>query len=745
MSERRVAYRVCPFCEATCGVEVEVEGKSIVRVRGDEQDPFSRGYICPKAYGLKELYEDRDRLRAPVRKTSTGWEEISWEEAYREVTARLLEIRERFGNRAVGIYTGNPMAHDFALLYADVLGRALPGRAVFNSAAVDHLPKVIATSLMLGGPWPVTRPVADIDRTQYFLVIGANPMISHGSLMTMPDAPGRLKAIIERGGKIVVIDPRRTETAKIASEHHFIRPGTDAAFLLALVHTLFDEGLVKLGAAAGITNGVESVETIAHDFAPGLVADFCGISADVIRRIAREFAAARSAACYGRLGTCVQEFGLLATWGVDLLNILTGNLDRSGGAMFTNAAASRVIAGNRFGKGKPFEFGRWKSRVSGKPETGGMIPSSTMAEEILTPGEGQVHAMILLMTNTLRSAANSDELERAFKQLDFLVALDFYINETTRHAHIILPTPSPAEQPHYEFGFYGMAVRHVAKWSQQIIPAPEGAPSAWQVLLRLSRGLMGMTDKSDRQFDDEMFTQLAASMVKRTPWEDLTLGEVVEKCSQTWGPERTIDLLLRIGPFGDGFGRRSDGLTLEKVKVAPHGLDLGPLEPRLPEVINTESGLIELAPSEITNDVTRLRERITQHRGGMVLIGRRQLRSHNSMTHNLPSLMKGRERCTLQVSRADAERLRLMDKARARVKSRVGCVEAPVEITDDLMPGVVSLPHGWGHDVQDSGMSVAKSHPGVNMNALTDNQVYDEASGTSVLVGIPVTVEPAAG
>ena len=745
MSERRVAYRVCPFCEATCGVEVEVEGKSIVRVRGDEQDPFSRGYICPKAYGLKELYEDRDRLRAPVRKTSTGWEEISWEEAYREVTARLLEIRERFGNRAVGIYTGNPMAHDFALLYADVLGRALPGRAVFNSAAVDHLPKVIATSLMLGGPWPVTRPVADIDRTQYFLVMGANPMISHGSLMTMPDAPGRLKAIIERGGKIVVIDPRRTETAKIASEHHFIRPGTDAAFLLALVHTLFDEGLVKLGAAAGITNGVESVETIAHDFAPGLVADFCGISADVIRRIAREFAAARSAACYGRLGTCVQEFGLLATWGVDLLNILTGNLDRSGGAMFTNAAASRVIAGNRFGKGKPFKFGRWKSRVSGKPETGGMIPSSTMAEEILTPGEGQVHAMILLMTNTLRSAANSDELERAFKQLDFLVALDFYINETTRHAHIILPTPSPAEQPHYEFGFYGMAVRHVAKWSQQIIPAPEGAPSAWQVLLRLSRGLMGMTDKSDRQFDDEMFTQLAASMVKRTPWEDLTLGEVVEKCSQTWGPERTIDLLLRIGPFGDGFGRRSDGLTLEKVKVAPHGLDLGPLEPRLPEVINTESGLIELAPSEITNDVTRLRERITQHRGGMVLIGRRQLRSHNSMTHNLPSLMKGRERCTLQVSRADAERLRLMDKARARVKSRVGCVEAPVEITDDLMPGVVSLPHGWGHDVQDSGMSVAKSHPGVNMNALTDNQVYDEASGTSVLVGIPVTVEPAAG
>jgi anaerobic selenocysteine-containing dehydrogenase len=740
MSQHRFGYRVCPFCEATCGVQVEVDGSSIVNVRGDKQDPFSRGYICPKAYGLKELYEDPDRLRKPLRRTSSGWEEITWDEAYHEVTTRLLHVRKQYGNRAVGIYTGNPMAHDFALLYADVLGRALPGRTVFNSTAIDHLPKIIATSLMFGGPWPATHPVADIDRTKYFLIVGANPAVSHGSLMTMPDAPGRLKAILKRGGKVVVIDPRRTETAKIASEHHFIRPGSDAAFLLAMVRTLFDERLIRLRAAGGLINRLEEMEAISRDFSPETVAEFCGIPPAVTRRIAREFAAADSAACYGRLGTCVQEFGLLSTWAVDLLNVLTGNLDRPGGAMFANPAVSRTV----LGKGKPFEFGRWKTRVSGRPETGGMVPCSTMAEEILTDGQGQIRAMILLMTNTLRSAANSNELERAFQQLDFIVALDFYINETTRYAHIILPTPSPAEQPHYEFALYGAAVRNVTKWSHPLVPPPEGVPSAWRVLLHLSRDLMGMSDKTDHEFDDVMFAQLVSAMLKRTEWNDLTLDEVMEKCGYTWGPERTVDFLLRIGPFGDGFGRKHDGLTLEKVKAAPHGLDLGALEPRLSQVINTRSGRIELVPPEISKDIPRLRERMAEQHDAMVLIGRRQLRSHNSTTHNLPALMKGRERCTLQVSPADATRLGLKNRHKARVSSCVGSLEARVEITSDLMPGVVSLPHGWGHDVRGSGMRVAKEHPGVNINALTDNQVYDEASGTAVVVGIPVTVEPIA-
>ena len=460
MSDRRVVHRVCPFCEATCGLVAAVEGDTIVSVRGDKQDPFSRGYICPKAYGLKELHHDPDRLRRPVRRTAQGWQEITWDEAYDEVASRLIAIREKYGNDAIGTYTGNPVVHDLgAVLYRPVLQRALASRSMFNASAIDTLPKIVQTGLMFGRHFPMAVPVPDIDRTQYLLIVGANPVVSHGSLMTMPDAPGRLKAVIERGGKVVVIDPRRTETAKIASEHHFIQPATDAAFLLAIVETLFEEDLIDLGAAAGLVGGLDTVRAVAAEFTPESVAMYCGIPAAVIRRIARELAAAESAACYGRLGTCVQEFGTLATWGCDLVNILTGNLDRPGGVMFTTPAAPIDAA---FPKGKGFEVGRWKSRVSGQPEVEGMIPSSTMAEEMLTEGDGRVRAMFLLMTNPLRSAANSRQLEEAFSRLDFLVAVDFYVNETTRHAHIILPTPAPSEQASYEVGLYLLAVRNVA-------------------------------------------------------------------------------------------------------------------------------------------------------------------------------------------------------------------------------------------------------------------------------------------
>src|SRR5262244_3397309 len=494
MSDRRTVHRVCPFCEATCGLSLAVEGETIESVRGDAHDPFSRGFICPKAYGLKQLHHDPDRLRRPVRRTAGGWTEITWDEAYAEVASGLTGVRARHGKDAIGMYSGNSMVHDLAFLYAPVLARALGSRNVFNPAAIDTLPKEVQTGLMFGGPFPMGIPVPDIDRTHHRLLVGANPAVSHGSLMTMPNAPGRLKDVVKRGGKVVVIDPRRTETAKLASEHHFIRPGTDAAFLLALVHTLFEEKLVRLGAADGLVAGLDTVEVAAREFVPERVAAFCGIAATVIRRIAREFAAADAAACYGRLGTCVQEFGTLASWGVDLVNVLTGNLDRPGGAMFPMAAAP--ITG--LFKSSPFTFGRWKSRVSGQPEVRGRIPSSAMAEEMLTPGEGQVRAMILLMTNPLRSAANSRQLERAFAGLDFIVAVDFYVNETTRHAHVILPTPSPAEQDNYEFGLYHLSVRNVAKWSEPATPRFD-APEAWEVVLRLGAIFMGLADRPTRE------------------------------------------------------------------------------------------------------------------------------------------------------------------------------------------------------------------------------------------------------
>jgi anaerobic selenocysteine-containing dehydrogenase len=741
MSDRRIVHRVCPFCEATCGLRVEVEGNSIVSVRGDKEDSFSRGYVCPKAHGLKELYDDRDRLRAPMRRTSRGWQEITWDDAYAELASRLLAIREKHGANAIGMYLGNPIVHDFALMYVPVLARAMGSRSIFNPATADTLPKEISTALMFGGPFPSMVPIPDIDRTDFLLIVGANPAVSHGSLMTMPDAPGRLKAVIERGGKVVVIDPRRTETAKLASAHHFIRPATDAGFLLAMVHTLFEEKLVDLGSVADMVNGVEEVRAIAHEFAPEAIAEYCGIEAATIRNLTREFAAAPSAACYGRLGTCVQEFGTLASWGVDLLNALTGNLDRAGGVMFTKAAASLAP----LSKGKFLEHGRFKSRVSGRPVSSGMLPSSTMAEEILTPGEGQVRAMILLMTNPIRSTANSEQLDAAFSSLDFLVAVDFYINETTRHAHLILPTPTAAEQSYYELGAYQLVVRNFTKWSPAAVSPPPGMPEAWQLMLKLIAIFMGLADRPLKDVDDTIFAQLARNLGKRNcPWPGLTFDEVAAKLDRSSGPERTIDMLLRVGPYGDGFGRRPDGLTLAKVREAEHGIDLGPHQPHLRDIINTASGKVELAPSLMKNDVARLRADIATRDHQMVLIGRRNLRTTNSFMHNLPALVKGRDVCTLLMSPGDAARIGLANGSSARITSRVGSVVAPVEVTEDVMPGVVSLPHGWGHNVESSRINVAKKHAGANINALTDDRAYDQASGSAVLFGTPVIVEPVA-
>ncbi|HEY9359382.1 MAG TPA: molybdopterin dinucleotide binding domain-containing protein, partial [Xanthobacteraceae bacterium] len=473
-------------------------------------------------------------------------------------------------------------------------------------------------------------------------------------------------------------------------------------------------------------------------FAPESVAGYCGIAAPVIRRIAREMSASDSAACYGRLGTCVQEFGTLTSWGCDLVNVLTGNLDRPGGVMFPMPAASLDAA---LPKRKGFKMARWSSRVGGQPEVEGMIPSSTMADEMLTPGDGQVRAMILLMTNPLRSALHSARLETAFAGLDFLVAIDFYVNETTRYADVILPTPSPAELASYELGFYHLSVRNVAKWSQAVVSPPRGAPETWQVLSTLSARLMGLQGGSEKNVDDFIFRRLAEGVVREDDrWPGLTVEEIVGTLGECVGPERIVDLLLRIGAHGDGFGRKPEGLTLAKVQASTHGIDLGPLQPRLPDIINTVGGMIELAPSMLLGDLARLRNRMMEPGRSMVLIGRRDLRTSNSFMHNLPALVKGPNRCTLQISPQDAAEIGAKNGSLVRVTSRVGSVVAPVEVTEDLMPGVVSLPHGWGHDVEDSRLTVAKAHPGVNTNVLTDDQAYDTPSGTAVLFGTPVSV-----
>ncbi len=745
-SRTETVHRSCPLCEAHCGIAVEVErpspgsrGGRVRSIRGDERDPHSRGYLCPKAYGLKGLHEDPDRLRAPLVKRDGAFQEAGWDEALDLVAERLRAIRDQHGADAIATYIGNPTAHDFGTsVYIPAFLRALGTRWRFSASSVDQLPKMLTSCLMFGAPLAI--PVPDLDHTDHLVVLGANPLASNGSLMTAPDVPRRLRALRERGGRLVVIDPRRSETARVADEHVFLRPGSDAFLLFGLVHVLFAEDLVAPGPLASCLQGLDEVRALAADFAPEAVAPRCGVPAETIRRLARELAAAPSAAVYGRIGTCTQEFGTLASWLVDVLNVLTGNLDRPGGALFPRAAHSPPVEGS--GKKGRVPYARWRSHVRGLPEFNGELPVAALAEEMDAAGEGRIRALVTVAGNPVLSTPNGARLAKALEGLDFMVSVDLYRNETTRYADVVLPTTTPLERSNYDFVFHQLAVRNGAKFSPAVFEPEGDLRQPWQVLGELAGRVNGVARPV---VDDLVLSALLGPAVgPGTPCPELTVEEARQQLDRYEGPERLLDLMLRTGPYGDRFDDGAEGLSLAKLAAQQHGCDLGPLAPRLPGMLTTASGAVELAPERIVGDVARLRAGLSAPAPGLVLVGRRHLRSNNSWMHNLRALAKGKERCVLTVHPQDAARLGLEDGKPARVSSRVGEVVAPVALDDGMMPGVVSLPHGYGHGEPGVELRVAReAQPGVNSNRLTDETLLDEPSGNAVLNGIPVEVSAA--
>ena len=703
-------YRACNLCEAICGLEIRVQDDEILSIRGDRQDPFSRGHICAKAVALKDVHEDPDRLRMPVRRVGTEYEEIGWDEAFDEAASRLKGIRDRHGRESLAVYLGNPSVHNWGtLLYGPMFLKALAPGNRFSATSVDQLPHHLAAYLMFGHQ--LLLPVPDIDRTDYLLMIGANPLVSNGSLMTVPDVRHRLRDLQAREGRLVVVDPRRTETAAVADEHLFIRPGTDALFLAALVHTLFDEALVRPGRLQAFTDGIHLVRLHVRPFSAEAVAAAVGIEAERIRVVARDFATADAAVAYGRMGVSVQEFGGLCQWLVNVLNVLTGNLDRRGGSMFTRPAVDLLQFRG------PGSYDRFRSRVRELPEFGGELPSAAMAEDMLAGGDDRIRAMVTVAGNPVLSTPNGRQLDEALAGLDFMVSVDFFVNETTRHAHIILPPTAALEHDHYDLVFNALAVRNVARYSKPLFEPGLETRHDWEIFLELARRLQ----------DGSLITRVK--------------GEIGRWQSMAFGPTGLLRLGLKRGPYGKRLGFR-------ELMSAEHGLDLGGLEPCLPERLTTEDKHIHLAPGIITADLGRLRRSLetmseAAENGTLTLISRRQPRSNNSWMHNCERLVKGRDRCTLLIHPRDASRLGLADGRKARIRSRVGEVTAPVEISDQIMPGVVSLPHGWGHDRPGVQLRVARRHPGTSVNDLTDHQRVDSLSGNAALSGVPVTVRPA--
>jgi len=693
MPETRV--HTCMLCEATCGISVQVEGGRVTGVRGDREDPFSRGHVCPKAAAIPDVMNHPDRIREPMRRVGDRWEPVSWDDALAEAAERITAIQRAHGRNAVGLYAGNPTVHGHgAVLGIPLLSKALGGRSRFSATSVDQLPQMLAALEMFGHQ--LLLPVPDVDRTAFFLVLGANPVASNGSLMTAPGIAHRLAALRARGGRLVVVDPRRTETAAVADLHLAVRPGGDAALLLGMLHVILGEGLDRPGRLADFTDGLDRLREIAARHPPERVAGRAGVAPGAIRSLAREFAASPGAVCYGRVGISTQEFGAIASWLVNALNVVTGNLDRAGGAMFTTPAADVVALNARLGS--LGSFGRFHGRVRGLPEFGGELPVATLAEEIDTPGDGQIRGLVTFAGNPVLSAPNGRRLDRALAGLDFQLSIDLFRNETTRHAHLILPPTFGLERDHYDLVFNTLAVRNVARYVKAAVAPPPGVRDDWDILLGLAFALRARGGGGRRR----------------------NLGATL-RVARALGPRRILGLLLRFGPHPLSIG------TLER---APHGLDLGPLEPRLPGRLFTPDRRIRLVPHVIEEDLARLDadlDAATVGRGGeMLLIGRRQLRSNNSWMHGCERLVKGPVTCTLMIHPEDAAARGIPAGGDVRVRSRVGEIRVPAALTDQVGRGVVCLPHGWGH---------------ASFNDLADEQRVDALCGNADFGGVPVSVE----
>jgi len=713
-------YRTCNLCEAMCGLEIVHRNGDILSVKGDVDDPFSRGHICPKAVALTDIYNDPDRLKQPVRRTKSGWQRVPWDEALDEVADRLKQVQGKHGNNAVAFYQGNPTVHNSGtMLFAPLFLKALRTQNRFSATSVDQLPHHFAAYFMFGHQ--LLLPIPDIDRTKHLLILGANPLASNGSLMTAPGFADRLNDLQKRGGRCVVVDPRRTETAAKADAHHFIRPGADALFLLGLLNTLFSENLVNRDELPNYLAGVDSIAQLVADFPPERCAETTGIDAPTIRKLARDFAAADSAVCYGRFGVSTQQFGAVCQWLINVLNTVTGNLDRPGGAMFTLPGIDTIQQTAK--QGRVGHYAKWTSRVRGLPEFGGELPVAVMAEEILTEGDGQIRALVTSAGNPVLSTPNGTQLDRALQQLEFMVSIDIYINETTRHADIILPPATGLETDHYDLAFHILAVRNTAKYSTALFQPANDAKYDWQIFDELRKRL----SKNGRS------TGIAANLKR--------------KIADSMTPERMLDLGLRLGPYGVWGGRllSSRGLSLRKLKNNPHGIDLGALKPCLPQRLFTTDKTVHLAPEPLMQDVERVITKLSAASSAtpdLLLIGRRDLRSNNSWMHNSERLVKGKVRCTLLMHPQDAAARGISDGQRVEVSSRVGKISIPVELTEQIMPGVVSIPHGWGHDRDGVQLQTATKHAGQSINDLTDDATVDELSGNAAFSGVPVVVNP---
>ena len=699
MLDNKIHYRTCNLCEAMCGLEITYKEKKVISIVGDKKDPLSKGFICPKSLALKDLYEDPDRLKTPIKRTENGWQEISWTEAFDEVEIQIKKIQEKYGNNAVATYQGNPNVHNVgSMLYGGPFLKSLRTKQKYSATSADQLPHHIASLKMFGHQMLI--PIPDIERTDYLLILGANPGASNGSLLTAPGFPQKIKSIQKRGGKVINIDPRFTETSKISSQHLYINPGKDALFLLSLLHVIFDQGIEEKTHLSNYLKGLEEIKEIVKEYSPKKTALLIGIDSLEIQKIAKDFMNSKTAVCYGRMGVSTQEYGGICQWLINVLNIVTNNMDKVGGAMFTKPAIDLVYMTGI--QGKVGNFDRYRSRVHNLPEYSGELPVATLADEILTEGEGQIKMFICTAGNPVLSAPNGKKMEKALEKLDFMVSIDIYLNETSKYANIILPTTNGLETLHYDLVFHQLAIRNTAKLSEVLFEKDENQKHDWQILNELT----------------ERITEKKNSLT----------------------PEMMLDNMFQYSPYKEA------NLSVNKLKENPNGIDLGSLQPLLIKRIFTVDKKINVSPQIFIDDLKRLDKELykdtkeEETKYPFALIGRRHLRNNNSWMHNSKLLMKGKNRCTVLMSSKDANNLSITDHQKIKIISNVGSIELPVEISDEMKEGVLSIPHGFGHNRNGTKIKLAEENAGESINDLTDDNKIDKLTGNANFSGTRVKV-----
>lgn len=699
MSENKIHYRTCNLCEAMCGLEITHKEKKVISIVGDKKDPLSKGFICPKSQALKDLYEDKDRLKQPLRRTEKGWEEISWEEAFDEVEIQIKKIQEKYGNNSVATYQGNPNVHNLgAMLYGAPFLKSLKTKQKYSATSVDQLPHHIASLKMFGHQMLI--PIPDIERTDYLLILGANPGASNGSLLTAPGFSQKIKNIQKRGGKVINIDPRYTETSKISSQHFYINPGKDALFLLTLLHVIFQNGIREKTHLSDHLKGLEDIKKIAKQYTPKKTAHLIGIESTEIQKIATDFLNSETAVCYGRMGVSTQEYGGICQWLINVLNIVTNNMDKVGGAMFTKPAIDLVFMTGA--QGKVGNFDRYRSRVHNLPEYSGELPVATLADEILTKGKGQIKMFICTAGNPVLSTPNGKKLEKALEELEFMVSIDIYLNETSKYANIILPSTNGLETLHYDLVFHQLAIRNTAKISEILFEKNENQKHDWQILNELTERITGKKNIST--------------------------------------PEMMLDHMFKFSPYNE------ENLSVKKLREHPNGIDLGALQPLLTKRIFTLDKKINISPKIFIDDLKRLDKEFFKYNNEekinypFALIGRRHLRNNNSWMHNSKLLMKGKNRCTVLMNSKDAQNLSILNHQKVKLTSNVGSIILPVEISDEMKEGVLSIPHGFGHNRRGTKIKLAEKNAGESINDLTDDFKIDQLTGNANFSGTRVKV-----